>query len=166
MYSLNTYYTHSATTTDNCPQRSYFHMKAETWTGGDPCSLSSQLPRSGFWVRLYSPTEQRESLGCQDIKHYRAAGFLKQGNENLPLPELTSPLLLAHSHHGVGKSSETPFHSAFVSTDQSPRFDCVYGCISDRRTKFWCGVIPWRIYCYLSLCCSSDIYYIVAHVLV
>lgn len=102
-------YTHSATTTDKCPL-SLAH-ESRDWTEGDPCSLCSQLPRGRFRVRLYSPAEQRESLGCQDVKHCRAVGFWKQGNENLPLPELASPLLLTHSHDGVGKSSDALFHS-------------------------------------------------------
>lgn len=113
-------YTHPATTIDKCPLS--LPHESRDWTEGEPCSLRLQLPRSGFWVRLYSPVEQRESLDWQGTKHYRAAGFLKQGNENLPLPELASPLLFTHSHGGVGKSSDTPFHSGFVSADRSPHF--------------------------------------------
>lgn len=140
--------------------------ESRDWTEGDPRSLSSQLPRSGFWVRLYSPAEQRESLGCQDIKHYRAAGFLKQGNENLPLPELASPLLLAHSHRGVGKSSETLLHSGFVSTDQSPRFVlhlCVDVWVIDVLIS---NVELYHRGCVIYLYVAALTYYIVARVLV
>lgn len=59
-----------------------------------------------------------------------------------------------------GKSSDTPVHSGFVSTDQSPRFVlhlCMYGCMSDSYTTEDVQLI----YLYVALLT----YYIAARVL-
>lgn len=97
-------------------------MKAETEQKASPavCACSSPAVDSGSGC-IHQWSRGKASTG-KGTKHYRAAGFLKQGNENLPLPELASPLLFTHSHGRVGKSSDTPFHSGFVSADRSPRF--------------------------------------------
>lgn len=132
--------------------------ESRDWTEGDPRSLCLQLPRSGFWVRLYSPAEQRESLGCQDIKRCSAAGFLKQGNENLPLPELASPMLLAHSDDGVGEKFRHTGPLALCQRRPEPTLcsEFVCGCMSDRVT-------PWSM-CRLFLCMLPCWHTIVQHV--
>lgn len=70
-------YTHPATTIDKCPLS--LPHESRDWTEGEPCSLRLQLPRSGFWVRLYSPVEQRESLDWQGHKTLQSCWLFEAG---------------------------------------------------------------------------------------
>lgn len=73
-----------------------------------------QRPRSRFWVRLDLPVKHAGSLGCRGMKNNRTASFLKRENKNSSVPELASPLLLAHSRSGAAKGSDAPLPPGFV----------------------------------------------------
>lgn len=59
-----------------CPRCSNLHLKAETEQKAIP--RQSVLAAPPQWI-LGQVAEQRESLGCQDFKHCRAAGFFDAG---------------------------------------------------------------------------------------
>lgn len=59
-----------------CPRCSDLHMKAETEQKAIP--RQSALAAPPQWI-LGQVAEQRESLGCQDFKHCRPAGFFDAG---------------------------------------------------------------------------------------
>lgn len=139
-------YTHSATATDKCPQCSYFHMKAETEQRAIPAVCAPSSPAvdsgSGFIHRLSSGKA--------------SAARTSNTTELLAFWSWEMRICLCLSLHHLcssptptmewGKSSDTPIHSGFVSTDQSPRL--VLHVRADMRAI---------ALVYLFVCCSADI---------
>lgn len=145
-------YTHSAAATDKCPQRSHFHMKAETEQKAIPavCACSSPAVDSGS--------------GCIHQQSRGKASAARISNVAV-LPAFWSRemriCLCLSLHHPCssptptmewGKSSDTPVHSYFVSADQSPRF-VLNLCVVIRVIELRHGVCA----VYFFVCCSADI---------
>lgn len=101
---------------------------------------------SRFKVRFSSTLDQTEDFGCRDMKHHGAESFLKQENKNLQLPELASPLLLAHSHRRLVKGSDKPFHLGFVLF-RPP--STLRSAASENKAMSFRDV-PWRMCSYVS----------------
>lgn len=116
-------------------------MKAETEQKAIPtvCARSSPAVDSG------SHCNRQQSSGKASV-----TGFLKRGSENLPLPELASPVLLAHSDDRVGGKVQTHRSTqAFFRLEPTLCSPCMCRCIAievKRRGRA----------AYLSACCSAD----------
>lgn len=141
-----------------CPRCSDLHLKAETEQKAIP--RQSVLVAPPQWI-LGQVAEQREASAAKTSNTAGLPAFLMQGNENLPLPELASPALLAHFVDGSGAkvqtrrttralSAQTPAHALF-----SPCFFCcrlffhVWMCKCCHRDHA----------AHLILLCSADILY-------
>lgn len=114
-------YTHSATATDKCPQCSYFHMKAETEQKAIPAVCAPSSPAvdsgSGFIHQLSSG----KASAARTSNTTELLAFWSWEMRICLCLSLHHPCSSPTPTMEWGKSSDTPVHSGFVSTDQSPR---------------------------------------------
>lgn len=153
-------YTHSATATDKCPQRSHFHMKAETEQKAIPtvCARSSPAVDSGSGC-IHQQSRGKASAARTSNTAELPAFWSKEMRICLCL-SLHHPCSSPTSAMKWGKSSDTPFHSGFVSTDQSPRF------VLHLRVDVWVIVTPQEDVQFIYLYVTLLTHYVAACVLV